>query len=77
MTSADSLQQNGLRAAATIRRAFASFNQETTEFALAAAADSREMMEVARGRAHDHLDCYFDALAAAHELGREVCSGQR
>lgn len=73
MTHSAALQQHGLQAAATIRRSFAAFNQEITEFSLAAQAGSREQMDVARRKALDHIECYFDAVAAAHELGRNDC----
>jgi hypothetical protein len=75
MTRAEELQQSGLRTAATIRRAYAAFNQETAEFGMAACAGSRELMETARQRAHDHLDAYFDGVAAAHAIGQEDGSG--
>ena len=70
MNSSPTLQQRGLETAATIRRAWASFNQEMTEFSLAASADSCDQMETARRLAHDHLDCFFDGVAAAQALGR-------
>jgi hypothetical protein len=69
-SSSSSLQQHGLEAAATIRRAFAAFNQETAEFGVAARVGSVDQMEVARRRAHDYLDAWFDGIAAAYDIGR-------
>ena len=71
MMDAAQLQHHGLEAAATIRRAYAAFNQEMTEFSLAAIPGDVAQMEVARHRAHDHLDAYFDGIAAAHSMGQD------
>ena len=64
------LEQSGFETAATIRRAFASFNHEVEEFAFAAASGQTAQMETARRLAHEHLDACFDGIAAGHAIGR-------
>jgi len=59
-------------AAAAMRRSFNSFNAEISEFGVAASEDYRDGMDRARQRAHDFLDAYFDAISAAHHLGKSA-----
>jgi hypothetical protein len=66
------LEQSGLEAASTMRRAFSAFNHEVSEFGQSSHQGASACMEVARRLAHEHLDAYFDAIAAAHAIGRET-----
>ena len=65
------LEQSSLEAAATMRRAYSSFNHELSEFGHAAQSGYSTQMDTARRLAHEHMDAYLDAIASAHAIGRK------
>jgi len=54
---------------AELRRSYATYNLELTEFQAAAQAQYANELERIRPRVHDALDTYLDAVVLAHRKG--------